>query len=446
MNSPVPDSNSARLLTVWLPGLLLAITTGIYFLFIHQYALNVPLADDIYDVLGTLNRVAGTDSLTDALAVMFQQHNDHRTLASRLLYYLSYTLTGEINFRHLVFLANSAIPALLLALYLMARPISYPLLVMLPAALLVFHLRAYGVILWGMAALAYMFVFLYGYYTILALHRVSAGRFFTALGLASLGSLTLASGQLIWLVGLLSLVHQAAVRKSAPWTYALCWAAAAAVVLSLWRLGFQTPNTPANLIANLAAAPGHHVLYTLTLLGNVSSESSVGLAAAFGSLVLSVLLVATLASWKSADIRLELCAWLVVLSVAAMVLGRSFTDVDYGLSSRYSVPSVMMIATTWVLLASRLQLRPLPVYLLITLACASFNVYAYTHYGEALRPYLERRVERFNRGKFPAWPHPMRESNAIVAASIHSGLYVPPTRPVSLRGRFPGLGTIAPSD
>jgi len=345
-----------------------------------------------------------------------------------------------------VFLANAAIPALLLALYLMSRPLTYPLLAMLPAALLVFHLRAYGVLLWSMAALAYLFVFLYGYYAIMALHRVSMGRFLAALILATLGSFTLASGQLIWLVGLISLLQQAAVRKSAHWAYVLCWTIAAAVVLSLWRLDLQTPNTLAVLVENLVTAPGHHVLYTLTLLGNITSESSLSLAASCGMFVLLALVISTLASWRSADIRLELCGWLVVLSVAAMVLGRSFTDVDYGLSSRYSVPSVLMAATTWVLLAARLQLRSPLIYLCIVMVCAGFNVYAYSVYGDALRPYLERRVLRFNRGHYPAWPHPVAESNAIVGESIRSGIYSPPARPMILRGYFPGLGTIAPSD
>lgn len=403
---------------------------GFYFAYLYQHAINVPLADDIYDVLQPLAQVSTAENTRTALQSLYEQHTDHRTIASRILYGALYLTAGEINFRTLNFLANLALPLLLLALYVMTAGTPRRLLVLLPAALLLLQLRAYGITFWAMASFAYFYVFAYGFFCLLLLHRTHRGRFFAAVLMATLASFTLASGQIIWLVGLASLAQQSLVRRSLSRRYLLWWLLSAITVLLLWRVGLADRIAIGTLLENFFRAPGHYVLYTLTLLGSAVSESSVAVTASVGALLLIVLCTCTLHRWRQGDLRLELCCWFIVLSVMTMVLGRGFTAVDYGLSSRYSFPSVLMLGSIWILLALRLRLSRWPVLLPAIALALLYNVHSFKTYSLALQPYMEKRVKNFNRGRYPAWSYPLQKSNQMVAQSIKLGIYSPPSRPL----------------
>ncbi len=422
-----PTSGGLRRLLCLLP--LLAVL-GFYFAYLNQHAINVPLADDIYDVLEPMVQVSNADNARTALSSLYEQHTDHRTLASRFVYGAVYLATGEINFRTLNFLANLALPLLLLALYIMASGSPRRLLVLLPATLLLLQLRAYGITFWAMASFAYFYVFVYGFFCVLLLQEANRGRFMAAALLAMLASLTLASGQMIWLIGLASLAQQSLIRRSLSRHYLLYWLLLTLIILPLWRVGLHDRIPLVTLLGSFFHDPGHYVLYTLTLLGCAVSESSVAAASVAGALMLLSLSACTVLRWRDEDIRLELCCWFIVLSVMTMVLGRGFASVDYGLSSRYSFPSVLMLSATWVLLAMRLQLHRWLALLPAVALALLYNSYSFSIYSQALQPYMEQRVEDFNRGRYRAWPYPVTQSNRIVEEAIELGFYTPPSSPL----------------
>jgi hypothetical protein len=428
-NNPTPAAGASqrKLLLALLPLLLIV---ACYFGYLLQHAINVPLADDIHDVLLPLSQARDAGDFASAAAALYEKHTDHRTVASRLVYGGMLLVTGEINFRSLNIVANLALPLLLLGLYLMSAPSPRRLLWLLPAALALLQLRAYGITFWAMASFAYFYVFVYGFLAILLLQGAGPARLLAAMLAAALASFTLASGQMVWLVGLVSLAQQALLQKSLPRHYLLWWLLAAVAVLLLWRLGPGDRIGLGQLLQLALASPGHYVLYTLTLLGSVFSETSVAVAAGGGAALLLALCACTLRRWREPDLRLELCGWLIVLSVMTMVLGRGFATVDYGLSSRYSFPSVLLLATTWILLANRLQLRHWGVLGPVILLALLFWGQSFHIYSQALQPYMAQRVQDFNRGRYKAWPYPAKQSNAIVARAIEQGIYSPPARPL----------------
>lgn len=402
-----------------------------YFGYLWQGALNVPFADDIFDVLKVLSDLLGAEDPATAWEILYTQHNDHRTLSSRLLYFAVYLVSGEIDFRVLIFLANLALPLLLYSLYRVAHQHRLNYLVIVPAALALFQPRAYGVMLWSMAAFAYFYVFLYGFYSLHCLYNVTRLRFAAATVLALLATFTLASGQLVWLVGLASLLHQYFREKRISYWYPLCWLVFAVAACSFWRLGLNTPNTPMAMLESVLASPGYYVLYALTLLGNGVTEKSVALAASTGAVMLITLLVLSLRSRKQPDLRLELCCWYVVLSVIAMTMGRApYSTIEYALSSRYSFPSIIALSTLWVLIVLRTNVRSHGIMLIAILVSGAYCISAYGIYSEALQPHLDKRVDDFNRGRYWAWPHPNRETKAIVEKAVTMGLYTPPVTPL----------------
>jgi len=420
-------SSRGRTLLYLLPLLAVA---GFYFSYIYQHAINVPLADDIHDVLQPLVDATNAEDAGTALEALYKKHTDHRTVASRLVYAGLCLTTGEVNFRHLNLLANLALPLLLVALFQMTAGTPRRLLVLLPAALVLLQPRAYGITFWAMASFAYFYVFLYGFFCLLLLHNTNRWRFAAALLLAVLANFTLASGQVLWLVGLASLMQQAWLRRSISTGYLMWWLLAAVATLLLWRVDAADRTGLGELLQLAMDDPGHYLLYTLTLLGSAVSDSSVATAASAGAVMLVTLCAFSLGRRHQEDLRLELCCWYIVLSVVAMVMGRGFATVDYGLHSRYSFPSVLMLASVWMLAAVRLQLQRwlylAPAILVALLYCGV----SFRDYSLALQPYMERRVANFNRGHYNAWFVPLKESNAIVAEAIELGIYKPPPRPL----------------
>jgi hypothetical protein len=428
---------SSHFTLVYLPIAAIIVAIGYYFAFLYQHAINVPLADDIFDVLQVITALSQAESVTSSLDIIYAQHNEHRTLASRLVYYGVFNLFGEINFRTLIFIANLSLPILFGLLLFRVRRHSLRYLLALPAALIIFQLRAHGVMLWSMAAFAYFYVFLYGFFTLFSLHEVTPLKFTVAATTATLGTFTLASGQLIWLLGLASLAQQALICKTAPYRYIGLWIATATCAICAWRFDLDSPVNPIDMLRNFLSIPGHHVLYALTLLGSAISGTSIAYASIAGTILLCVLVIATIRGYRNKDLRLEFCCWLIVLTVLTMVLGRApYSAIEYALVSRYSFPSILLLATLWVLIAARIDASQAwklsrPIFLSASLIAGIYCISSYHVYAMPLQQHVEQRVKNFNREKYVVWMHPLDTTNEIVAQAIAQGVYNPPPRPLA---------------
>ncbi len=157
--------------------------------------------------------VETADSPAGAIEEWFRQYNDHRTNASRLLVYGAYLVQGEVNFRTLTFLANLALPLILLLFYLSVRGEEYRWVFLLVSALLLLNLRSYTIVLWSQPAFAYYCVIFYAFACLFTLHKVTLPKFVLAAVLCTLATFTYASGQIVWLLGLASLLHQCLVTR-----------------------------------------------------------------------------------------------------------------------------------------------------------------------------------------------------------------------------------------
>lgn len=414
----------------WLPTLLTLCVASVYGYFLYRHAINIPQGDDITDVLKVITTAANSEQVGDFFAALFAQHNDHRTLSSRLVYWFSYSVQGEIDFRVLTWLASAALALLLVCLAVAAGRVNYRAWILLSAALLLLHLRAYDLVLWAMAGFAYYFVFAYGFACICCLYRVNRTRLVLGMAFAFLATYSLASGQLIWFIGLVLLIQQRAMTGRVPSGYIVSWCVAALATLWLWRFELDTPNSINQLLQLLFDTPLHHAQYFLALLGSAMSDSSVIAAAMSGAGMLLVLLLVSIRRMSQEDLRLELMCWYVVFSVLVVTLGRApYTNLEYALASRYAFPSVLMLASLWTLAATRfVYKRPMMLGLGVILALA-YCITSYMHFAEPLQKYTEKRVQRFNRGHYWIFGTPAQVSNGIVADAIEAGVYEPPARP-----------------
>jgi hypothetical protein len=432
---------------VYLPLLLAVLAVGFYFWFLWFYALNAPYQDDIFDILRPMIRAIEADSLGEAWQAIYPRHNDHRTLGSRLVYLGLYQLQGEINFRSLVFVANFAV-LVLAALLLRSTPVTGERwLLFLPAALLLFQLKAYGIVLWPMAAFAYFFVTAWGFVALYCLVDTTPARFILAIASAFFCTFSLASGQLIWLVGGLALWHQAWILRRLSRRYLYAWLPVGIAVLVAYQVGPRQFNSPELLIGSLLETPLKYLLYYFALLGSALSFDRVWLAVTAGVLMLAVLLVATLRHWRDGYSAIEYGCWFLMLSVAAMVIGRApYTELDYSLQSRYSYPSTAALASLWIVVARRWQLQRSGTLVTVCALALVYNIYSWSVHYPRLSPYTERRYDAFNRSVYWAYGYPIEESRGVVNHAIDSGIYQPPGRPVAIPPRLSLLAGPGESD
>ncbi len=432
-NTPAHPSAITPLLTRWGPLVLMLLLVGWYAFFLYTHAINVPYADDVEDVLEFMNAAVQSVGFSNTFNLFFEQFNEHRTGATRIMYWASYVLGGEIDFRSLILLTNAALVLVLLLLFVCVRGAAHPALLLLPAALILFQLRAWMLQFWTMSGYAYMYVLVFGFIAIVCLHRVTPLRLLTAALFALAAAFTLASGQIVWVVCLVSLLHQAYVRRTAPTSFVALWVFLAVLTLVIYRIGYEGGGGITLAVEDFFHSPLHYIGYFLALLGNAVTADSNAMAIAAGLVVGLLTAGFMLVRWREDDVRLELFALYLVLTTAAMTVGRAaFTEISYALSSRYTMPSIILFATVAVMVGRSLPDRRVGHAargLLVCLA-AAYMVSSHPLYRPDLQRMLQMQVNNFNQGNYWTINLPPETSRAIVNQSIELGVYQPPARPL----------------
>tara|TARA_R110002072_G_scaffold137857_1_gene280809 strand:- start:3554 stop:4918 length:1365 start_codon:yes stop_codon:yes gene_type:complete len=446
MAQSLKSLSSSPLLVRWLPFLAFLAVVLHYFWVLNNQAVNIPYQDDIYDFLEYIVLVEAAESSEQVLEELFQQYNDHRTSASRLAVHAAYLLEGEVNFRTLTFLGNLALPMILLLFSLSVRGEKYRWAFLLVSALLLLHPRTYTLILMSQAAFAYYYVFFYAFACLFALHQVTLPKLVLAAVMCTLSMFTFASGQMVWFLGLVSLLHQCLFSERKSFYYAAIWFLVAVIMLIVWHVGFidlhsQMPAGTSSeeirllLPGYLGDASWHqaiarYVAFFLVILGSAFVTSSTLVAGTLGLAMTAALSFITVKFYRHQDIRLALCCWFIVASAAAVTLGRAMLFApDYVLDTRYSFLSVMLLSTLVLLAQVRFAVFRSPAILLVVVLAVGYWNWAHSRFENPLQEMLNRRYSAFNRDRFPVVGKPLEESARIVREAVSEGIYHPPCRP-----------------
>ena len=448
----------------WLPLAALCAVIVHHLWFVNSHAINIPHEDDVYDFLQIVSMVENADSARDAFHVLANQYNDHRTSASRLVVFGVYLVEGELNFHTLTLVANLGLLLILLVFYLTVKKEKYRWVYLLVAALLLLNFRYFKIILFSQAAFAYYYVCLYAFACIFTLHKVSGPRFLLAAVFCTLSSLTLASGHIVWLLGLVSLLHQCLVSGHRSLMWPAMWLLVATVVLTLWYGDFtqgiymitseliadnvdSPPVTAGDVPLRAIVDPSitqileQYATFFLVILGSAPIYISTLGAGAAGLVILLVLLFVTLKSYKHDDIRLALYCWFLVVFAAAVTVGRALlTTPEYVLNQRYSFISALLACTLVLLLQVRFSLVRTPAVLLVLLLAVTYWSWSNFHFEPLFQNHMNKRHSNFNNGHFPVVLMPVGESDVIVSKAISDGIYNPPCRPFPECERLSSLG------
>ena len=462
MLQPTRVEKLSNIYSRWLPIALTICAIGYYFWFLKQYALNIPFHDEIYDVLGFLSEVVEADGGQSFLQIFFVKWNEHSTAASHLLYYVTYRVQGELSFITLVYLANISLLVFFALLYIRLRHNRYRWLILLPVVFTLFHIRAYETILWGMTAVSYFYVLVYGFCCLYCLHQVNHQRMLLAIFFAALATFTLASGQLIWLVGGLGLVQQVFISKKISWVHLLSWLLAAAAVLLIWHSdSVGHPDLRFDNMLNLTSSEAHargeamakafekpffsalmiQFQVFLALLGSVVTGDNLLSATITGTVALVALVYFVVVSYRDVDVRLELCGIYIVLTVAAISYGRTeifnlgpLSSFILPGNSRYFIPSTMLICILWTRLLVANRVRSVPVLYLVIFLTGFHCVNAYSINSESVKTYHDRRVKTYNNNVYHLMGVKRKKSAQVVARAVELGIYREPSRPLPMVG------------
>tara|TARA_R110002072_G_scaffold109763_1_gene237232 strand:+ start:1025 stop:2419 length:1395 start_codon:yes stop_codon:yes gene_type:complete len=448
----------------WLPLAAFCAVIAHHLWFVNSYAINVPHQDDIYDFVQFVSVVENTDSAGDGFKALFNQYNDHRTSASRLLVFGVYLTEGELNFHTLTLVADLGLLLILLVFYLTVRKEKYRWVYLLVAALMLLNFRYFNIILFSQAAFAYYYVCLYAFACIFTLHKVSGPRFLLAAVFCTLSSLTLSSGHIVWLIGLVSLLHQYLVSGHRSLMWPAMWLLVATVILTLWYGDFTqgvymiTSELIANNVDSSPVTAGEvpframvdpsiaqileqYATVFLVILGSAPIYFSTVGAGAAGLVILLVLLFVSLKSYKHDDIRLALYCWFLVAFAAAVTVGRALLGTpEYVLNQRYSFISALLVCTLVLLLQVRFSLVRTPAVLLVLLLAVTYWSWSNFRFEPQVQNHMNQRHSTFNNGHFPVVLMPVGESDVIVNKAISDGIYNPPCRPFPECERLSSVG------
>lgn len=408
--------------------LLSALVLVIYAWFLFVHALNIPYHDDIYDILRFILRFTGSDQPGLQYDALLERHNDHRTVASRIVFYAVYLVQGVVDFRVLSFVANLALPLMALLYWHTVTSSSNRPLALLLVVLLLSHPRYYGLMMWSMSAFAFYFVCLYSFASLYFLSKLSPLRFVLALASALAATYTLSSGQLIWLIGIIALLCR---PGHVPRWYLLTWCLLAAVALLSFHHNFANPNPISSVLEFLWNTPLHHARYALVLLGSGFSFGNTLLAECLGFLQLIALFFCIYRDRDSGFSTLHLFGGFLVLAAAVVALGRApYSNLDYALAPRYSFASVNLSCVLVLLAINRIGVLSRVQSLLALLLSASLCAASYLVYHPILDTHLERRIELYNKDRFPLFGQPGQLTKQVVREAVEEGVYRPPPRPV----------------
>ncbi len=405
-----------------------ALVLLVYGWYLSVHALNVPYHDDIYDILRFILRVGEADHTGQYLDALLERHNDHRTAASRLVFYAVYLVQQVVDFRVLSLVANLALPLMALLYWHTVSSRSNRPLALLVVLLLLCHARYYGLMLWSMSAFAFYFVCLYSFASLYFLSKPSPPRFGLALASALAATYSLSSGQLIWLLGVVALLCR---PGPVPRRYLLSWCLAAVFALWSFHANFANPNPLGTVLNFLCNTPIHHARYVLVLLGSGFSFGSVLWAEWLGFVQLCALLFFVYRDRHGAIATLHLFGGFLVLATVALALGRApYSPLDYAIVPRYSFASINLSCVLVLLGINSRELLTRAQSLAVLILAGSLCVASYLVYHPLLDTRLEWRMQLYNRKLFPLYGQPRPLTDQVIKAAVEADIYRPPPRPL----------------
>lgn len=224
-----------------LGGMVIAVPVILFWLVWSYYAVNVPKWDD-HALRGFLYDLDDETTFSGKIYQFFRQHNEHRIVVDRLVAFLDYSITGKLNFRHLMAVGNLSLVGIVLLLLDLFRREGRSAWYAVPVPFLLLNLANWENMYWGMAALQNFWIVFWSMLVCYLLAYTQHWR--GAIAVATLATLTSGNGLLIWPIGIILLILRSVdsqIRSKYRYLPLAAWIVSAGIVIGLYFAGYKKP-------------------------------------------------------------------------------------------------------------------------------------------------------------------------------------------------------------
>lgn len=179
----------------------------VFYGFSVAYGTNIPWFDDIENIPYFLSRLLDAPTWYARAEAFLRPNNEHRVLSARLIVYLNYWFTGEINFRALAFVGNLTVLGIFLLLARAYLKNGGTLLPLIPAAFFIFNLQFYSMTFMTIMSLQYQLIICEVFLSLYFLIKPSRWGLGWAIAIAILGTFSMGNGLMAWPTGALILIY-----------------------------------------------------------------------------------------------------------------------------------------------------------------------------------------------------------------------------------------------
>jgi hypothetical protein len=302
---------------LWLViGAAAALPLGQTLLHAFSTSRNVAYWDEIDSVLPLLLQLKSGLSLEQFFGQLFAVTNEHRTVTSRLIYAISYWLTGTVDFAWIGAVGNAFIVAGCGLLVALQRGVTRRLQLAVILAFMVFHLGHYESFLWSGSSIDHFQVVALAIASFAALGSRTPFGVGIACVCGFLATFTLAHGLVVWPVG------GAVLARDRRWRELVPWVATAAFAALIFFSGFQWNAGHRIATSGLATIP-LVAGYWLKVLGAPLAFGHAVIAMTLGAvLVLATALQTVLGNWTRQRTLLSV-RWFLIGAALLIASGRA---------------------------------------------------------------------------------------------------------------------------
>ena len=246
-----------------LAPVLVAVPIVCYVILVLTYAVNVPWVDDMDAFFSFILGYSDATTLSEKVDWLLRPNNEHRILTAKLTAVLMQMLTGEVNFRWLIFVAFGFLAGTFVLFYRVFRSMSLPLLAFLPVCFIFWQPQYYLTSLWAITGLQHgVAIFL----ILLAIYLLSGEgnyRFMGALALQVLASFSMSNSLFGWVAGGVVLV------LAQRWKYLGLWVGIGIATIIFYFHDFQNAQGNDSSVAFFLQSPHIVIAAFFTFVGGL---------------------------------------------------------------------------------------------------------------------------------------------------------------------------------
>ena len=346
--------------TIW--GIVILLPIALYFYFLSEYAINIPKWDD-HALKAFIVEFQNEDGIIGKIQSLFKQHNEHRIAFDRFFTLIVFYLHGTIEYRWLMWIGNFTLLGILFIFYRIVKKANIPLSYFAPIPLIIFQLQLWENTFWGMAAMQNFGVVFFILGLIYLVSSAKKSHFYLAILFAFFATYTSGNGITAFPICIVLMLLQKRFRES------ITFGLVSAILIFLYFFHYQMPpsNPPMNGIGI-----GKIALGFLSFLGSAFDllpypSGRIKLTILFGAFffVLSgIITIYLIFNSKLINKRRELSqSELFILGSLMFLIGTgivvTYTRISFGdvglLTSRYKIYSILLTATLYIMVVSRLN-------------------------------------------------------------------------------------------